>query len=98
MADIDVKTAVRAALEYVRDAFEEESLSNLGLEEVERRDKTWYVTVGFSRPWDYPKPSPLWDYNPLAQLRQADERPRRDYKVVHVSAESGQVEAVKNRG
>ncbi len=54
----DVVT-VTVAVNYVSELFEHEKISNLGLEEIEFDDRAgeWLVTVGFSRPWDYPQNS-----------------------------------------
>ncbi len=54
---MEVKEAVKRALEYVAEVFSEGGLANLGLEEViyDDRHARWKVTVGFSRPWDYPQ-------------------------------------------
>ncbi|HEV7517965.1 MAG TPA: hypothetical protein VGR07_16825, partial [Thermoanaerobaculia bacterium] len=77
----------------VQDLFSQEKLSNLGLEEVEyeENEKEWRVTVGFSRPWDFTQ-------DPLQNLLSTvPAKPRRDYKVVLVNSETGEVKAVKNR-
>lgn len=49
---MDVKQAVEMAKNHIKDLFENEGISNLGLEEVDFDDQTsvWYVTIGFSRP------------------------------------------------
>jgi hypothetical protein len=82
---MEVKEAVRTAINYVKEIFADESLSNLGLEEIEYvpECKEWRVTVGFSRPWDYPT---AW------QLAS-----KRDYKAVHIDDTNGRVAAIKNR-
>ncbi len=51
---MDVKEAVRTAKEYLTDLYAEEEIVNVGLEEVryDDNDDKWYVTIGFSRPWD----------------------------------------------
>ena len=51
---MDVKEAVAKAKTYVSDLFQSEQIRNLGLEEVEfdEKDSAWYVTIGFSRPWE----------------------------------------------
>lgn len=51
---MDVKDAVRTAKEYLTDLYVEEEIVNVGLEEVRYDDEAdkWYVTIGFSRPWD----------------------------------------------
>jgi hypothetical protein len=84
---MDVKEAARTALDYVADLFEQENIMDLGLEEVEQ-DQTgaWRVTVGFSRPWDYPKGN-------LAVLGGGQRA--RSYKVVRIVDDK--VLSVKNR-
>jgi hypothetical protein len=51
------KEAIRIAKEYVEDRLADESVINVGLEEVDFQpaDNTWEITVGFSRPWNTPK-------------------------------------------
>jgi hypothetical protein len=84
---MDVKEAVKLAMKYVADLFEEEQIENLGLEEVEFEDGTdsWHVTIGFSRPWDHV--SGLALRNTL----------NRSYKVVAINNSTGIVLSVKNR-
>ncbi len=86
---MDVKEAVRIALEYVQELFVEEQISHLGLEEVEYNVTMddWQVTVGFSRPWDYPNGS-------LAMLAGGS-TPHRSYK--RVTIKDGAVVSVTNR-
>jgi hypothetical protein len=86
---MDAKAAAQTALDYVKELFEYEKLSNLGLEEVQYlpESKEWLITVGFSRPWDYP-PEDGW---------LTPTQPVRDYKVVHIDDGTGQVLAIKNR-
>lgn len=88
---MDVKEAVARAKQYVADLYADEQISNLGLEEVEfcDPDKTWSVTVGFSRPWD--------DVRNVVTAISGDATPRRSYKVVKISEASGQVLSVKAR-
>lgn len=49
---IGVKDAVKIAAEYVGDLLSGEKIGDLRLEEVEASEdeKSWYVTLGFSRP------------------------------------------------
>ncbi len=89
---MDVKDVVKHAVDHVRILFEHENISNLGLEEVEfdPSAKAWIVTVGFSRPWDYPQTA-------LAGLSGQAGRPHRSFKIVRISDEDGAILAVKNR-
>ena len=88
---MNVKEAVKAAKEHVKSMFDEEGLSNLGLEEVEFRDveDAWYITVAFSRPWD--KMSDV-----LAMVNKGPSA-NRIYKVVKVNNLDGGLISVKNR-
>lgn len=88
---MDVKEAVKTALQYVTDLFANEQLSNVGLEEVvfDEAANAWDVTVGFSRPWDHPKPGPFGGL--------ITSGPHRQYKIVRVKATTGQVESVRIR-
>jgi hypothetical protein len=89
---MDVKQAVEMAKNHIKDLFENEGISNLGLEEVDFDDQTsvWYVTIGFSRPWDKPAEG-------LVALAQKLATPVRSYKVVRIDDISGKVRSVKNR-
>ena len=59
--DIDVVAAVRIAKAYVAQAFAGEPISNIGLEETEFDEVNgeWNITIGFSRPWEKPRPGKL---------------------------------------
>ena len=86
---MNVKEVVTHAKQHVLDLFAEESLTNVGLEEVELDEQAneWVVTIGFSRPWDEPR-------NALAALAAPA---RRAYKVVRVSNANGAILSIKNR-
>ncbi len=49
---MDVKEAVRTAKEYLGELFAEESISDVGLEEVKFEDPSnkWNITIGFPGP------------------------------------------------
>lgn len=89
----EVTEAVHIAKSYVRRAFAAENIRNLGLEEVEWDEggDRWYITVGFSRPWDETQKAPL---GPLLLEKPP---PRRDYKVVTVDLANRKVTRVTNR-
>ena len=82
-----VKDVVTVAINHVSALFEHEQITNLGLEEIEFDDRAgqWLVTVGFSRPWDYPQN--------LAALAGVA---KRSYKTIRVD-DSGAVIGIKNR-
>lgn len=88
---MNVKDAVKIAIEYVADVFSSENPENLGLEEVVLNEATdeWEITIGFSRPWDYPRPGVMTSMQP--------QHPKRQYKVVTVEDETGEVKSIKIR-
>ena len=95
---INVKDAVRIAVEYVRGLYAPEELLDLRLEEVELSEsgKYWLVTLGFvpeikkqQRPIE-PAAGGL-----LSMLRSQDLE--REYKVVKINATSGDVQSMKIR-
>ncbi len=88
---MNVKDAVKKAIEYIADIFSTENPESIGLEEVmlNENDNTWEVTIGFSRPWDYPKPG-------LITGLQA-QNPKRQYKIVRIDNKSGKVKSIKIR-
>ncbi len=87
---MDVKQAIRSAKEYVISLYDEEDITNIGLEEVEfdGLSDRWRVTVGFSRPWDRVKSTPI----PISDVR----RPR-SYKLVLINDSDGQIVSLKDR-
>lgn len=86
-----VKDVVKLAVSHIHDLFEHEELSNLGLEEVEYDDvkQEWVVTVGFSRPWDYPT-------NTLAAITPGGGKPHRSFKVVLIDENAEEIISIKN--
>lgn len=88
---MNVKEAVKKAIEYVADVFKSEKVECIGLEEVmlNEQENIWEVTIGFSRPWDYPRMGPLMDFKP--------QNPKRQYKIVRIDNESGKVISIKIR-
>ena len=74
---MDVKEAVRTAKSYIAELFTDETITNVGLEEVEfnSTSNNWEVTIGFSRPWD--------QKNPLTAAL-GNKLPTRSYKLVRI--------------
>jgi hypothetical protein len=90
---MDVREAVKRAKTYVAEVFEDDKVTNLGLEEIEYDENSgaWNVTLGFSRSWD------TTPQNPLSVITGADNRLRRTYRVVRVRDTDGEVLSVKLR-
>lgn len=83
---MDVKEVVNVAKDYVAELFGDESIVNVGLEEVDiDQSGYWIVTIGFSRPWDRNIGPILAGHTP------------RSYKVVRIRDEDGKVLSVKDR-
>ena len=87
---MNVTEAISLARTRIAEIFTEEEILYLGLEEVEfdELEKQWYVTMGFSRPWDEPR-------NALAVATAT--YTRRTYKIVRIADATGEVISVKNR-
>lgn len=87
---MDVKDAVKIAKAYALDLFQDEGMSNFGLEEVEFKEDTgdWHITVGFSRPWSASRSA-------LTAIT-GEVSTKRLYRVVRISPD-GKVLSVKRR-
>lgn len=84
-----VKDAIAVAKTYVNEVFQDEGVSNLGLEETvydEDQDR-WAITIGFSRPWNAPQTRAQETLDSLGVLRPLE----RSFKVVTVSRDGGVV-------
>lgn len=92
---MEVKEAVRVAKEYVNDIFSEETISDLGLEEVDFDDASheWRITLGFSRPWSGKSVQREGEFESMFTPRLAG----RAYKVVQIDDKQGRVVSLKNR-
>jgi hypothetical protein len=88
---MEVKEAVKRAKEVITTIFAEESVENIGLEEVEfdQSANQWLVTIGFSRPWDQSLSSAVAFLS--GSVRQ------RTYKIVVIPDSDSDRFAVRNR-
>ena len=99
---MDVKEAVGRAKEYVADVFADESIWEVGLEEVEfdSSSRVWKITIGFARGWDL---TPFWgrtnpaNPNNFLASAQKEKRQARYYKVLRIDDNSGDVKSLKDR-
>ena len=87
---MDVKEAVRTAKAYLVDLFEDEQITNVGLEEVvfDEASAAWRITIGFSRSWDLKGP---------LSVTMAGASPDRSYKMLSISDATGKVESLRDR-
>lgn len=84
---VDVKQAIAAAKAYANHVFSDENVANVGVEEVEKEDGIWRITLGLSRPWHEAGAASLFD--PRA--------PQRTYHVFSVSDQTGEVSGFRLR-
>lgn len=82
---MEVKKAVEIAKQHIRELYEAENISNVGLEEVQLHGGVWSITIGFSRPWDFVSHN---------LFGTATDTPRRTYKVVSIRDADGEVVSV----
>ena len=78
------KEAVQVAKRHVLELFEDEGISDVGLEEIETAGGYWKITIGFSRKWDLSVSSVLGGSG-------------RAYKVLQINKKDGDVLSVKDR-
>lgn len=79
---MNVKEAIGFAKQHARDVFDKESMSDLGVEEVERDGDYWRITLGLSRPWDRTRPA-------FAAIIGEEKPPNRSYHVFTLSDKNG---------
>jgi hypothetical protein len=97
---IDVKQAVKIALDYLRLLYNNDQLHDVLLEEVILSDDEgyWYVTLGFSRPIPSTNPLLAATESLLKTTSFVDNREfQREYKVFQIDSDTGQVRAMKMR-
>lgn len=79
---MDVKQVIASAKRHALDVFDEEQISNLGVEEVDREGDLWRITLGLSRPWDRTRPAFV--------AMVGEEKPaRRSYHVFTIDDKDG---------
>ena len=90
---IDVKEAVKKALDYVSSVIPVEALIDPRLEEVElsENEKTWLITISFIRV------TPSKYLHSLASAMQEVTQSDREYKLVSVDADTGKPLSMKIR-
>jgi hypothetical protein len=94
---IDVKEAVKIAVDYLRNLYDSTELKDILLEEVVLSDdeKYWYVTLGFSRKVESMNPWGKLGLNTTEEL--SNKEYKREYKVFQIDTASGQVRSMKIR-
>ena len=87
---ISVKDVAKISREYIQELFSEDEIYDLSLEEVEIVDdqKSWLVTIGFTRQMMQP-------LNPMEAM--TGPKYARFYKELKIDAEKGQVLSMRNK-
>jgi len=88
---MDAKEAASYAKRYIQDLLADEKPTNIGLEEIEFRptDRTWEVTVGFSRPWNTSRSA--------VSALTGETNQKRAYRVVRIHDDTLAVLSMKRR-
>src|SRR5262245_35108621 len=91
---IDAKQAVQVAMEYVREMYSNEQISDLLLEEIEtsKSGNDWLVTISFYRPT---KGYPAGSIGEM--IGGSTSAARRQYKVLIVDKVQGTIHGMKIR-
>jgi len=96
---VDIKQAVLNAKSFVREIYAqaEEEVRDIGLEEVDRTEdgREWLITIGFTTA-DKTRPQTAFKKN-LGEVLGGLATLTREYKVVHIDAETGEPLMMKMR-
>ena len=87
---INVKEAAKISLEYIEELFSADEIRDVSLEEVEisQDEKSWMVTIGFTKHMTQP-------LNPMEAM--SGPKFARFYKELKIDAENGQVRSMRNK-
>lgn len=85
---MDIREAVKSAKKYVAEMFEDESIHNVGLEEIEfdHAQGVWSFTIGFAREW-----------RETGSVMRVLASSNRTYKVVRIGDADGTVQSIRHR-
>ena len=85
METSDVREAVRTAKRFITEYFDDEKITEVGLEEIKHEGGYLLITIGFLRPWDR-----------SSNYLTSELTKQRSYKVVRVD-EDGKVQSLMDR-
>jgi hypothetical protein len=90
---MDVKQAVRTAIEYVTDIYADANIKDVDVEEIAFDDaqNAWRITIGFFRRW-----SPTTVEQALWRI-QSKQWKDRTFKVVQINDSDGRVVSMTHR-
>ncbi len=100
---IDVKQAVKKAREVIKELYQDQEISNIGLEEVtlDEEHNEWLVTIGY----DYFRKKIHAEFSRVMQTQmlnplKVDEKlgeQTREYKILRLNADDGHFNGMKIR-
>lgn len=82
---LDMREAVRTAKRFITEYFDDEKVTEIGLEEIKYQGDHLHITIGFVRPWDSSR-----------NYLTGEPTKQRSYKVVLID-ENGKVESLIDR-
>ena len=91
---MDVKQAVRKAVEYVTDIYADANIEHVDVEEIAFDETTdaWKITIGFFRRWDQPTEAS----EVLARVESRQWK-NRTFKVVQINDSDSRVVSMTHR-
>ena len=91
---MDVKQAVRKAVEYVTDIYADANIKHVDVEEIDFDETadTWKITIGFFRRWDRPTGA-----SELLARVESRQWKNRTFKVVQINDSDGRVVSMTHR-
>ncbi len=89
--DLEPAEAIRAAKKWLAEAYSDEKIGHIGLEEVRWKGGKWEITLGFNRLWRN------IDSQLSSLLGEGYSKENREYKVVVISGKDNSVVEMRNR-
>ena len=91
---MDVKQAVRKAVEYVTAIYEDANIEHVDIEEIDFDEpaNAWKITIGFFRHWGQPTRAAQ-----LLARMESRQWEKRTFKVVEINDHDGRVVSMKHR-
>lgn len=91
---MDVKQAVRKAVEYVTEIYTDANIEHVDVEEIafDETANAWKITIGFFRHWDQPTRA-----SQLLARMESRQWEKRTFKVVQINDSDGRVVSMTHR-
>ena len=91
---MDVKQAVRKAVEYIADIYADADIKHVDVEEIafDEAADAWKITIGFFRRWDQPTGA-----SELLARVESRQWKNRTFKVLQINDSDGRVVSMRHR-